>query len=825
MFNDPARSVPNFKSDTHHKIQPKVNLRRRHCRHQKGAIRVSQQECRNRNRSVVQEKYLITGVSYNRRIAVTMTVHATRGRKYVYTQQSQEGRRFESPEDPLLGNVGGAEISFGNESGNNANDDFFAFDLPPYAHGDVDLEENKENNSEFSDPDTYLQAYLEEDARNNQHPVLTQRTADGANALLSLFNANDQPQQQPNQDFQQPLLPQPQPLQESSSNNSNSSNGNASNGSLNSNLVASIAATLKNDGLDCLEPEEKNLVNNCQRGKNDKTYNNKQKALEEKFFSTLKLYGGKTFEPLLELVPADYSHGQEMDYAFYNQLGGEKNYDSKVIMNSALILMVVKWKKESGKKEEIGKPLQPNTFNQYMKLLFYLFKAKGIQFEYDKDFNRPGEFHGVLIDQWNAIRAKDPTFGTCKNRARVDPDFVRIFIKAIEDGTLKPYEDAVDLLRCVIFINGYYLGLRGRTEQADLLMANVFVGRYTISDGEELAGMNWAGVKVPFSKTQQLKLSNCTLTRDRDVILSFVEDPSHAVWDPYAVYLFYLNKCHPKAVRFLCRPCNVSSKGGMDERSRYSLECGKEIWFCPSGTSHGTAVGHNKVGDHCKTLAKVCGIDKWEKMTGHALRALQITNGISKGLSACEVAFKARQKSLNAQLSYEQETKARKINRLASNNPNGKINKKPAFASMPGSVNVQGNPDVIASPPSKKFKPMKNPYVNKHKSQEEQNVSTDVITPSERQELEHYRRMHRANSFPPSNNQSTHHGWLNNPPAIAAIPPPPPPPPIHPMPNNGWQMTMGPNGPTWYWSGSWNGGNNTAFNNYYGPSYGPFGGN
>jgi len=64
-----------------------------------------------------------------------------------------------------------------------------------------------------------------------------------------------------------------------------------------------------------------------------------------------------------------------------------------------------------------------------IKELFYLFHKKGIQCRCDVDFDDIGEFHGVLIDTWNEIRKKDPSFGTGANWVRADPDVLCLLFK------------------------------------------------------------------------------------------------------------------------------------------------------------------------------------------------------------------------------------------------------------------------------------------------------------------------------------------------------------------------------------------------------------
>jgi len=368
------------------------------------------------------------------------------------------------------------------------------------------------------------------------------------------------------------------------------------------------------------------------------------------------------------------------------------------MLNACLLLCLAKWTKTHGPVDERGKPYQPGAFRQMIKELFYLFHKKGIQHRHDVDFDDIGEFHGALIDTWNDIRKKDPSFGTGVNRARADPEFLRLFIESIEKGVLKPYENAVDCLRCTIFTTGYYPALRGKTEQADLLMENCHLGFYLPEDGEALSGLEWAGVAVPWSKTQQLNLKKVIIERNENVLLTWVEDPTHKVWCPVRHWKFYLSKCHPEAKKFYGRilrgaPGNTPKqvpKNDVTEYDRICKEVGKDVWFAASGVTANN-LGHNPIGNHCTQLAKDIGIVHWQRVTGHAFRALSITRCLEQGLSATETAFKARHASVEAQRHYAQETNKRKANRMGAMNPSGMITKKPTPPVLPIHLQVKKN--------------------------------------------------------------------------------------------------------------------------------------
>jgi len=436
-------------------------------------------------------------------------------------------------------------------------------------------------------------------------------------------------------------------------------------------LAKMISSSLRKDGIAGLSEEERAHVENCNEGKNNKKYSQNQERLEAMFFDTVEKYGGH-----LSILSTDRKinpyHTVErgmMDKRFYSVVGGDKNPDKHKILNDCLVLCSQKWYCQTGKNK--GNKLQPSTFDKYLEQLTIVFSEKGLKYNYANDFNKNGQFHGVVKSMWGKIREKDPSFGTGSDRARTDPQLYRKFIQAIKEKKISPYEDPEHLVICVIFIFGFYLGLRGSSEHTNLQIDQLYIGEYSMEDGPDLAGLRWGGVKVPFSKCKQLKLSNTRLERDQDVILSFVENPCRA-WDPWHVLCFFIDHCHPRAKKVYARILDPKSK----EAHQLKNEFGKDIWFAESGRGANWNMGPTKHRDLCKEIARLSGVDKWESCTGHALRALCITHCLSCGLSNSEVAAKVRHASINSSKTYAQETTKRKANRMAVMNPTGTLTKK-----------------------------------------------------------------------------------------------------------------------------------------------------
>ena len=146
-----------------------------------------------------------------------------------------------------------------------------------------------------------------------------------------------------------------------------------------------------------------------------------QGTLEKRFFSTLEMSGGEAMKLLSNFCVAHSTECQEQDRAFYNVLGGVKTHSKKLILDRCLTLIGFHWKKLRPK-AEVGLAYEPNTFAKMMQQLFYVFKAKGTQHNWMRDFNLADEFHGQMKEKWTRIRQIDPTFGTMKQRAQFNID-------------------------------------------------------------------------------------------------------------------------------------------------------------------------------------------------------------------------------------------------------------------------------------------------------------------------------------------------------------------------------------------------------------------
>ena len=199
-------------------------------------------------------------------------------------------------------------------------------------------------------------------------------------------------------------------------------------------------------------------------------------------------------------------------------------------------------------------------------------------------------------------------------------------------------------------------------------------------------------------------MKNTKIKEQNDVILTFVEDPVHDCWDPFQVFCFYLDKCHPQAKKFYAR---IIKPGGAEAKN-LKAAFGKEIWFAESGAGRTNwNMGPTKHRNLCTEIAVLSGVDDYSKCTGHALRALCITHCIGAGLSAADVAAKVRHAAINSSKTYAEECNKRKANRMACMNPSQKLATKSKSKRPPTpEEEVVAVKEVVKRPKVVKTQPM-----------------------------------------------------------------------------------------------------------------------
>ena len=366
--------------------------------------------------------------------------------------------------------------------------------------------------------------------------------------------------------------------------------------------------------------EENKKIRDNQNSKNRKRHIDNQDKLELRFFLTLEESGGEAMDLLCLLVEADYNNKKTLDRSFYNIVGGSKDSTKKVILDRCLVLIGHKWRKKSPPKE-VGKMYEPASFCKMMSNLFVVFERKGIKFDWKRDFNGKGEFHGQMKSKWILCKKKDPTFGTQQRKAQFDIDIDRKCRQKIVEGVIKLYTDPHHLTMGVQFIFGRICAFRGQKEHHDLTHDCVHRGLYSdINGGPELDGLAYYGIKIDNDKMTELGFNTPKVAPDSTHLLTCVETPKDLVFDPVKVLDFYIERCHPEAITFLAKA------GTPKQIARWSSEYKREIWYGPAKpTGSAYKLGEKTITSNFKQWSFLAGAEHWEKCTGHGARALCIT--------------------------------------------------------------------------------------------------------------------------------------------------------------------------------------------------------
>ena len=120
-----------------------------------------------------------------------------------------------------------------------------------------------------------------------------------------------------------------------------------------------------------------------------------------------------------------------------------------------------------------------------MKVLFALFHKHGVNYYYEKDFNANGDFHGVVLSNWDKAKATEPTFGTFANRAKFDEEADVKLRLSHQKKLFDPFQYVEnetiykELVRVMVFIMGRYFLYRGRVEIAQITWKEVNFGIYS----------------------------------------------------------------------------------------------------------------------------------------------------------------------------------------------------------------------------------------------------------------------------------------------------------------------------------------------------------
>jgi hypothetical protein len=291
--------------------------------------------------------------------------------------------------------------------------------------------------------------------------------------------------------------------------------------------------------------------------------------------------------------------GLTQDRRLYATLRGTKTAVKKAILNRALNIWTIKIEN----KKVPGQPLDANSHEQQVKYLFRSFKDRGIEYE-STDFKGPGEFLGVLKEDWKGKKVVDPTFATRRTKPEFDEDGDEKFEKLLQDGTLKPYDNSHHLLICIVWGLGRYLGFRGQDEIVNSRWSQFQITTYKSGPDQGLRKVE-AQIKDGFDKTNNLKLGFTAPGTSKPEIR---EDPKNR-FCYVKLFAFYREKCLPEQERFLCKP---------------DTNINRTTWYYAKKVQ-----GKEKIRSFIKEAAQMAGFVDWIKFTAHRNRDRMVTATVS----------------------------------------------------------------------------------------------------------------------------------------------------------------------------------------------------
>lgn len=172
----------------------------------------------------------------------------------------------------------------------------------------------------------------------------------------------------------------------------------------------------------------------------------KQHAYEARFFLVLGRHAH--FVPLTELIN-DPDMPSKKTRKFYVMLRNTMTPSKKMVLNYALLC----YSQSLVKKEYVGKDLsdpntfamaqyQPNSLETHFKVLFSVLKTNQIHYQFQKDFNGPGDFQAYWKHAMGVAALHRPLDYARKPNAAV-PDMsqkekIRVQLR---DGRLDPYKN------------------------------------------------------------------------------------------------------------------------------------------------------------------------------------------------------------------------------------------------------------------------------------------------------------------------------------------------------------------------------------------------
>jgi hypothetical protein len=279
--------------------------------------------------------------------------------------------------------------------------------------------------------------------------------------------------------------------------------------------IEDLAANLLSEGNKCFNISKEEEMMILGSSVNKKKYGKRKEGVETRFFETIEQYGNSELKNLLTVgTPAP---GMLPEKVFYTMLRGERTEQKRIILGKYLLLCALKWRNLT--KKDYGKPLQPSTWDTFLKTLFAKFNEEGINYKHTKHFNKDGEFRAVLIKQWHEAMSHDPTFATGVGTSTIDYAADHKIREKYAKKEFDPFSKGAcpiafhDHLCYMVFALGRYWLLRGRSELAQLTWDKAKI----VEMYDNCVDSGYIELALDWHKGNQLNLKNMNAKKLTDI--------------------------------------------------------------------------------------------------------------------------------------------------------------------------------------------------------------------------------------------------------------------------------------------------------------------
>ena len=362
---------------------------------------------------------------------------------------------------------------------------------------------------------------------------------------------------------------------------------------------------------------------------NSQKYDQSKATTFKRWLNSIAEYGGQNLGQLGRLNKID-SFGEKIPLLIF-VLRGERTRHKYKILNQCLKFIPLHWKKKN------GKPYEPSSFTTYLKHISAILKLESVLFSVEKEFKKKGEFHAVMNHILEKNRQEITDYGGKKKEAYMDPEADEKILKALQNGTLRPYHNYIDLVKVVLFCLARFFCLRGGNELCMALIDQFRIGRYCAGPDAGLRKIEYVNEKY---KHRYLSLQRCYLSSNSYPEVREMREDS--LFHPFRFITDYLNLERSSGQKRVFVRATQQTERLTEQQIRSGVR--------PMLTK--SVYGEAKIRQFWRELVTDCKFKDAERNTPHGGRSLAATTMVSQNLPASLITQQLRHNSERTIRSY-----------------------------------------------------------------------------------------------------------------------------------------------------------------------------